>query len=48
MRRRARLFSRQIVVATSLTAAALGLLAAARLAPDSSAPQLQQAASETR
>jgi hypothetical protein len=47
MRRRARLFSRQIVVATLLTAAALGLLASAKLAPERSVPQ-QQASSSTK
>jgi hypothetical protein len=45
MRRRARLFSRQIAIATSLTAAALGLLATARFAPESAVPQHEQASS---
>jgi hypothetical protein len=45
MRRRARLFSRQIAIATLLTAAALGLLASARFAVDRTPPQQEQASS---
>jgi hypothetical protein len=45
MRRRARLFSRQIAIATSLTAAALGLLTSARFPSDRTVAQQEQASS---
>jgi hypothetical protein len=44
MRRRARLFSRQIAIAMALTMAAAGLLASAVIAPGQQAPAMQQAA----
>jgi hypothetical protein len=46
MRCRARLFTRQIAIATSLTAAAGGLLASTFTANDRRTPTEQQAASD--
>jgi hypothetical protein len=48
MRRRVRLFTRQIAIATSLTAVALGLLASTFVAGDRRPQAEQQASSNSK